>query len=335
MKPLCIATIPEELDQGLFGQIFYHVFSILPYLHDRGIYPAWEVRTKHYGDPPDFMTVPGALDLAYLPPAGPYRTVSLFEMRRRHAHVLGNDWEALNRLWCSYFKIPQRIVLQADRIFPAGRALGIHYRGTDKQTTSWDSNPISPVQFITLIRDFLDNHDGFDVIVAATDEYSFIEKLRSQIKLPVVNLGEVDFHMAAEHAVTRAEKTDRAILDCLLLSRCDCLIETSSALPSFAKLLNPGLEIYRCAASKLFGKLYTNTPYFPVAHVPVLPVTKAASAEILLQTMQGDWAFNSKMARYRDRFVSSPRWKVNHAVYSVAENLMLDRLLARFMSGHY
>src|SRR6202022_4371104 len=103
------------------------------------------------------------------------------------------------------------------------------------------------------------------------------EKLRSFINLPVINLGEVEFHMAAEHTVTRAEKTDRAMLDCVLLSRCECLIETSSALPSFAKLLNPKLEIYRCAASKLFGKLYTNMPYFPVAHVPVLPVNDAAS----------------------------------------------------------
>jgi hypothetical protein len=333
--PLRISCKPEELDEGLFGMVFYHAFQVLPYLYAQKIFPKWELRTKHYGDPPDFLTIPGVLDLTYDPPEGPYRTLSLFELRRRHAHVLGNDWVALNRIWNAYFKVPRRVLEQADAIFPQGKILGIHYRGTDKQTTSWDSNPISQQQFLILIRDFLAHRGDFDVIFAATDEYSFVEQLRRSTSLQVISLGEVEFHLAAEHTTTRAEKADRAMLDCVLLSRCQCVLETSSALPSFAKLLNPALEIYRCAASKLFGKLYTKTPYFPVAQIPILPVRSAESTEILRRTMDLDWTYDLDMKKYQRPFAALPRWPINHAVFSVAEKPGLDKLVARVAIGHH
>jgi len=335
MQSLCISCQREELDQGLFGQIFYHLFQVLPYLYANRIYPQWELRSMHYGDPPGYLTIPGALDLSYAPPSGPYRYISLYEMRRRHAHVLGNDWVALNQIWSSYFSIPPRVLAQADQLVPGGRVLGIHYRGTDKQTTSWDSNPISQDEYLTIVADFLEARDDFEVIFAATDEFSFVDKLRGFSKLPVVSLGEVEFHLATEHSTSRAEKTDRALLDCVLLSRCACVLETSSALPSFAKLFNPSLEIYRSSASKLFGKLYTNMPYFPVAHIPVVPARGVKAAQILQRTIQQDWTEAEEAAAFRKPFVASPRWGFNHKVYSVAEQLQVDGLLARVLSGHY
>jgi hypothetical protein len=335
MKPLCITCEKESLEQGLFGQIFYHALQILPYLLRNGIYPQWELRSMHYGDPPEHITIPGALDLAYLAPSGPYRYISIYEIRRRHAHVLGNNWAEISRMWNSYFKVPPRIANKAQEIFPSGRVLGIHYRGTDKQTTNWDSNPISKQQYLTLIQDFLRHRSDFNSIFAATDEFSFVEKLRSTIDLPVVALGEVEFHLATQIAGTRAEKTDRALLDCMLLSRCACVIETSSALPSFAKVFNPSLEIYRTAASKLFGKLYTKMPYFPVAYIPVLPVRSLESIDILRETMKNDWTEAPETSKFKERFSARPRWTLNHSVYSFAEKLGVDSAFARFLSGHY
>jgi hypothetical protein len=333
-RPIRIASTPEQFEQGLFGQVFYYLFQILPYLYEHKIFPAWDIRTTHYGDPPDRLTIPGALDLAYTPSPGPYRTVNLEEMRRRHAHVIGNDWPELHRMWSSYFKIPPRVVEAAKSIMPKGRVLGIHYRGTDKQTTSWDSNPITQDQYLTLIADFLANRSGFDVVFAATDEHSFIEKLRSAVSLPVVALGKVEFHMSTEDKGSRKEKTDRAMVDCVLLSRCQCVIETSSALPSFAKVFNPDLEIYRCAASKLFGKLYTNMPYFPVAQIPVLPVHRPESIEILRQTMEMDWTFDSSMRKFQEKFSFEPRWTRNHKFFSLAEKTKVADIAARVVRGY-
>lgn len=333
-KALCIHCGPEELEQGLFGQAFYYVLQLLPYLHKRQLYPRWELRTSHYGDPPDYVTIPGVLDLAYTPPAGPYRRVTLWEMRRRHAHVIGNDWSALHRLWSAYFRVPERVLHAAEGKRIPGRVLGIHYRGTDKQTATWDSNPISPQEYISLIREFLEERAEFDAIFAATDEFSFVEQLRRSVSLPVVSLGEVEFHMAAQHSTTRAEKADRAMLDCVLLSQCSCVLETSSALPSFAKLLRPELEIYRCAASKLFGKLYTDMPYFPVAHIPILPVKRPESQEILRRTLQMDWTTQPQGAPFLKPFVASPRWSFNHRVFDIAERLRIDKVAARVLPGH-
>lgn len=328
--PLCISCKPEDLDQGLFGMVLYYPFQILPYLLERNIFPAWEVRTKHYGDPPDFMTIPGAVDLAYVPPEGPYKVVSLHEFRRRHTQALGNNWAELHRIWSLYFAIPPRISKRAEEIRPKGRVLGIHYRGTDKQTTAWDSNPITQDQYLTLIQEFLSERSDFDVIFAATDEFSFVEKLRSWSSLPVVALGEVEFHLSEQHTMSRAEKTDRAMLDCVLLSQCDCVIETSSALPSFTKIFNPDLEIYRCAASKVFS----NMPYFPVAYIPVLPVKSDRSAEILRSTMHLDWTHDPKMQKFKQTFAFSPRWPRNHRLFRMTDKFGASDLVARVFSGY-
>ena len=209
-RPLCITSKREDLDQGLFGNVFLHIFHILPFLYQQKLFPAWEIRTLHYGDPPDYITIPGALDLAYTPPQGPYRTVTLNELRRRHAHLIGNDWPEICRVWNTYFRIPPRVIETAKTILPPGRVLGVHYRGTDKQTTTWDSNPITQDQYIFLVNDFLSQHSGFDVIFAATDEHSFVEKLRSSVTLPVVALGEVAFHLSTEDKVSRKEKDSTA-----------------------------------------------------------------------------------------------------------------------------
>ncbi len=333
-KALCITCEPDELEQGLFGQAFYYVLQILPYLYEQSIFPAWELRTKNYGDPPDFVTIPGVLDLAYVPPSGPFHRLSLAELRRRHAHVIGNDWTALHSLWSAYFRTPGRVLEEADAIKFPGRTLGIHFRGTDKQTATWDTNPITQDQYLSLIAEFLRTRSDFNLIFAATDEFSFIARLRETFQLPVLTLGEVEFHMASTHTTTRAEKADRAMLDCVLLSRCAGVLETSSALPSFAKLLNPDLEIYRCAASKLFGKFYTKMPYFPVAQIPVLPAADARSQAILQTTMEDDWTRQPEVAVYKLPFVASPRWPLNHRVFRYAEKLGMDKLVGQILRGY-
>ena len=328
--PLCITCTPEQLDQGLFGNVFTHTFQILPYLYRHNIYPAWELCSEHYGDPPTMVTIPGVLDLAYTPPAGPYRTLNLNEMRRRHGHILGSDWHTLARIWRAYFQIPQRVVDAAENILPAGHILGVHYRGTDKQTASWDSNPISTGSYISLIEEFLSRANGFDSIFVGTDEPSFADQLRASVNLPVLTLGPAQFHMATEHSTTRREKSDRALLDCLLLSRCQTVIETSSALPSFTKLFRPDLPVYRCAASKLFS----NMPYFPVAYIPVLPVTSPFAKAILSESMQSDWSTDPSTERFRADFSSTPRWPRNHAFFQQAERAGAADFAARFITGY-
>ena len=327
---LCISCQPEELDQGLFGNVLTHAFQILPYLFERRIFPAWQLRSKHYGDPPDQITIPGVVDLAYTPPEGPYREISISEMRRRHGQVLGGDWAALARIWNAYFAVPARVLEAAEGMLPAGRNLGVHYRGTDKQTSSWDSNPITKAQFITLLQDFLSHRAEFQTIFVGTDDPSFVEHLRSSVRIPVLDLGAVEFHMASEPSTSRREKSDRAMLDCVLLSRCDAVVQTSSALPSFTKILNPALEVFRTAASKMFS----NMPYFPVAYIPVHPVAGDASKAIMKQRMESDWTQDLRSERFRRPFTAAPRWPRNHMLFDWAERAGAGDLAGRIFTGY-
>ena len=321
--PICVVSDPDFTNQGLFGNVFYYPFQILPYLRARDVFPAWEICSRHYGDPPELVTIPGALDLAYEPPSGPYRYLSLKELRRRHAYNLGNDWAKLSSLWHEYFRVPQRILTSAEELLPPGRVLGIHFRGNDKQTAAWDSNPITQDEYVVLLQEFVRYRDDFDAVFIATDEYAFTDTIRSALALPVTTLGEVGFHLDVNHPTPPGEKADRAMLDCVLLSRCAAVIETSSALPSFAKIFNPDLEIYRCAASKLLS----GHPYFPVAHIPILPARSAETAQILEQTMRSDWTFDPAASKFQRHFSFAIRRPVHHTVFTVAETLGLGEML--------
>lgn len=319
----CIFTHEEDHLEGLFGKICYHILQILPFLHERNLYPDWDIRTRLYGVGPSGVTIPGVLDLAYPRPEGPLRRVSALEIRRRHAREIGHDWVALNDIWSAYFRVPQHIEEQASALLPRGRILGVHYRGNDKLTSLEDSNPISHLNFLRLLREYLDENLPFDSIFAATDDFSFVHKLQAEVKVPVINLGKTGFHKVSTPAASLQEKTERAMLDCVLLSRCTALLETSSALPSFAKLLNPSLEAYRTAASKMFD----HSPYFPVAYIPILPVKSVAARDILATTLKGDWTFDDKLARYREPFSYRTLRPIHNALFTAAERVGLgDRI---------
>jgi hypothetical protein len=293
---------PMDLQEGLFGQVFLQVFEILPVLHALKLYPAWDIKSSLYGPPPSQTVIPGILELAYAAPQGQLAVVPFRKLHRWSCHALGNDWAELARLWRAYFTIPARVEAQADRLGPMQRTLGVHYRGNDKVSADWDTNFLSQDDFVALILDFLGRRPDIARLFVATDDFTFVAKLQSAIALPIVNLGAVGFHKAADEAVTW-EKSERALLDCVLLSRCAAVLQTSSALSSFAKVLNPALEIYRCAASKIFS----DVPYFPVAYVPPLAPSGGAAIAIMARTMRDDWTSTRRAARFEARFVSRRR----------------------------
>lgn len=289
----------DELTEGLFGQIVLHVLEILPYLFKHSIFPAWDIRSKWYGVAPHYRVLPGVFDLAYVVDQSTRRPEKkLASLRDTHPSVIGGNWPYVHQLWHSYFRVPDRIVGMADRYHLKQASLGLHYRGTDKNE-SWHTNPITQDTFIRLIKDFIDTHDDIDCLFVATDEPSFIAYAKSQLApIPVVNAGEVEFH---KKSVDDPKKADRALLDCLLLSRCRYVLKGSSALSGFAKVLNPNLEIYRVSASKLFADI----PYFPDAYIPRLTSTNRESSRLLAKQFEGDWLDDSVGRRRFHRSFSS------------------------------
>jgi hypothetical protein len=169
-----------------------------------------------------------------------------------------------------------------------GRSLGIHYRGTDKNRSLVETNPVSQEDFLALVRDFVGTHPDIEAICVATDENDLVDKIRAQhTSLRIVHSGNVRHHkdVVLDDGFS---KGDHALLDCLLLSRCRYLLKCQSALSGFAKILNPNLEAYRIAANKLSWWSWGN-PYFPDAHLPKLTSQNPECQKILARLLAGDW----------------------------------------------
>lgn len=303
-----------ELQEGLFGQVILYIAEILPYLAERKILPEWDIRSTIYGSEPDFKLIPGLLDLAYQPGA-PTSILHLRKIRARHASRLGNNWHDIHRLWSSYFSVPDRILAEADAMGDLSEVLGVHYRGTDKLAALWDTNPVSHADFLAIVRDFLKRRPDLKRILLASDDNDVLPFLQSHLAIDIIHLGAVESHRIAEDLVSdRRRRGERALLDCVLLSRCSAVVKTSSALSGFAKVLRPDLEIYRCAASKKF----TDIPYFPVAYIPKYQSDNPEIRDLLDRLMTGDWLSpNATM----EQVETVCRWPKRDFIWSAWERL--------------
>ena len=301
-----VASNPDDLEEGLFGQVLLWIFEILPWLDARGVRPAWRIHSTLYGAAPDCV-LPGVFDLAYAPPARVTRVRSLLWTRVLHTSVLGGDWAGTHALWSRYFRVPARIEARADALGLPPDCLGLHYRGTDKNLQSIDTNAVSAADFLTLAAAFLARRPELRAVFVASDEPGMLERVRAAFPtLAVLGLGDVAFHKSGD-ASADAGKADRALLDCVLLSRCRVVLKCSSALSGFAKVLRPELECYRVAACKMFG----DVPYFPDAYVPRLELDDPAAQAILARQFAGDWLDDATAsARWREPFVGRRRYGV-------------------------
>jgi hypothetical protein len=287
---------------GLFGQVLLWVFQILPVLYEHRVFPDWRIQAAYYGRASDGLVIPGVLDLAYKVEPGFRREVNLIRLLG-HRHILGNDWQGLSDIWHAYFRVPDRIIKRAMEFGCMSDTLGVHYRGNDKQTANWDTNPVSHDDYLAIIQQFCQERPQFRRIFLATDDLNFYQFLKNNTSLEIINLGGVGFHKDRVSPELVDAKTDRAMLDCLILSRCSAVLLTSSALPSFAKIFKPELEIYRVAASKIFEK---NAPYFPVAYVPIYNSSSAEIAALVNRLMVGDWTQTTEARQFTEPFISRP-----------------------------
>lgn len=297
-----IVNQAEQLQEGLFGQVFLYIFEVLPWLDTHGLQPDWAVRSALYGRPENDLVVPGLLELNYAPPAGILPEENLLTLRERHSVALGNDWDYVGELWKKYFRLSANVRRAAESYPNLEGALGLHYRGTDKNTSLVETNYVSAEDFLTLAGDFIAKHPAIRTVFLATDEKGFVEKFRAQHpSLQVVNTGEVTHH---KHVGVQDDfaKGEHALLDCLLLSRCRYLLKCQSALSAFAKVLNPKLEAYRISANKL---AYWNlgAPYFPDGNLPKLTSSDPECQKILKRLSEGDWTLDvMAMKRYGPSF---------------------------------
>ena len=299
-----IVSPRRHLREGLFGQVLLFVFEVLPALHRAGCFPDWDIRSANYGE--KHRVIPGVFELAYQVDPIPRRKITLRKMRKAYCEALGHDWPRVSELWHTYFRIPERVVSVADQLGPLDNVLGVHFRGNDKAVSSWDTNPVTHQDLMKIIVDCLQEHPEYTKIFLATDEYACVDFIQGHVDIEIINLGRVDFHKAYTSSSELSGKADRAVLDSLLLSRCEQVLQCCSALSAFSKVLNPDLEIYRYAASKRFADI----PYFPSAYIPRYQAHTPDVAKLMDRLMDDDWMDGDDTEAYLSPFTSLPRQSV-------------------------
>jgi len=130
--------------------------------------------------------------------------------------------------------------------FANKRVLGVHYRGTDKA----EESPM--VSYDTVRRNiehYLEFHAQTDSLFISSDDLNFIKNMESaSVGLPIIyrndSLRSRDGNSIHKSADTNKYEVNRdAIVNCLLLSRCDALLKTASILSGWSKLFNPKLPV--------------------------------------------------------------------------------------------
>lgn len=121
--------------------------------------------------------------------------------------------------------------------------IGIHYRGTDK---SREAPRVTYEEVTKAIKEFVQKRQltSYKIFIA-TDEQPFISYMVQQFHDQVVYCNH--FRSKNKHPIhygnnNKYQSGKEALIDCLLLSRCNVLIRTQSNLSSMAANINPSLE---------------------------------------------------------------------------------------------
>ena len=315
----------DYLTEGLFGQVYVWMLEVLPYIDEQKWRPDWRIRTKNYGEAPDFNIFPSIIQLNYEPEAEG-STLSFEELQRTKGVSFRHDFRKAGEYWNKFFCWPADVSQRLDDFwtshFRDATVLGVHYRGTDKNVDTFQTNPVSLSQYLCVVEDFLDSHPDVNSIFVASDDQCFIEAMsrfpnvcwheqkRSEDNQPLWNRHDV----SKNHIVAK-----EALLDCLTLAKCKYGLKCMSQLSAFSKVVNPELEIYRVSACK--------PGWFPEAFIPLYKSSNKATQALLKVLQQDDfqssaWSRGLGLHRRAAR-LANQAWKRRNRLGEKAKELRL------------
>lgn len=187
---------------------------------------------------------------------------------------LGKDYDKTlnighaNRLIGKYLKIKDFIVSEVDGFckdhFGDNEVLGIHYRSTDK---AGEAPSVPYEKVIANIEYYIDRYPATRAVFISTDDKNFSNFIQSRFDARPLIFREDYFRSSDNSSVHHNKKLDKyevnrdALINCLLLSRCNALIKTSSFLSDWSKLFNPSLPVV------LLNRPYDQTLWFPASQI--------------------------------------------------------------------
>jgi len=183
---------------------------------------------------------------------------------------LGKDYDRILTIELATYLIRKYLTVQDDVLsevesfchqhFAGRRVVGVHYRGTDKGKES----PI--IRYDTVKRNiehYLKLHPETNCVFVSSDDINFIEDMeRAPVGRPIIYRNDSlrsrygnSIHESAD--TNKCEINRDAIVNCLLLSRCDALLKTPSILSGWSKLFNPRLPVV------MLNRPYGEYQWFP------------------------------------------------------------------------
>lgn len=161
--------------------------------------------------------------------------------------------------------------------FGPGPVIGLHYRGTDKSS---EAEPVSPSAAIDVVNQYLVNQPVTTTVFVSSDDQRFIDAAMSGIigaRVVVHDDEERSRDGTAVHTQSnrgdRARKAREAMMNCLLLSRCNVLIRTASFLSAWSSVFNPHLPVV------LLNRPFPHTLWFPDSEIVKRPSTVIADGD--------------------------------------------------------
>jgi hypothetical protein len=258
-------VIKDRIGNGLFGSTMTWILEILPYLKENNLYPDWQIDTVCYGRIIPTLIIPKKVIMIS------DKVISISELRKKHRYryIINSNKDACemaNQIFFEYFNISSEILEMVESYKEkfTGKTLGIHYRGTDKMNK--EAEYISKDIVLSNILSFL-KENTYNTLVIITDEKEFINKMSQILSLKEYNIiitnSKKSKNTTPLHFQNNTIDDARdAIIDSLLLSKCDYVIKTSSCLSDWVKIWNPSIEVYNLNKFK--------HKWFPQSIIPVL-----------------------------------------------------------------
>jgi hypothetical protein len=247
-------AIDFDSDWNGFGSRVIKTLEILLYCEKAGLRPAIRFNYREKD----------AKDKAYFREVFFYKNLSEEEESKlRFTKIWDNDelgWKVdynkelklsfAKTLFDKYAGIQPDILAEVahfkEQWFKGEKALGVHYRGTDK---AGEAPLVQRDNLLKAIQEELDKRKDLKRIFLSTDDAAIIHFLKNAgLTLPLIYRQDTvrstdgeQFHRKRESPKTLVNRD--AIVNCLLLSECGFLLKTASILSELSVVFNPQIGV--------------------------------------------------------------------------------------------
>jgi hypothetical protein len=236
----------------------------LPYLYKKQIYPSWDIRNANHGDPKDLNRIIPEIIVPNHERNSTDNPIDLLDIERF-------DYEDFNHAhfyFKHFFKFNEEIISLSKEISKDFKnCLGLHLRGHDKALKKDKENiPISNEDYILKVKT-LANTKSFDSVFILSDDPNLkiflSETISSIFNVPIFQSPfKPMHHIDQKNRADKLDLTKESVAEMLALSECSLSIKNQSAFSSWAKIINPSIEMYRVSKCK--------QTWFPDYYLPEL-----------------------------------------------------------------